>query len=94
MAVRAVFVGFVRVPLILEPLPAAPPVMPPVTEGMGQLYVVPTGTMPFVPFTGVEVKAVPLQTVEVIFVTDGVGFTVTVTVKMAPTQLLDVGVTV
>ncbi len=79
VAVWAVFVELVRVPVIPEPLPADPPVMPPVTEGIDQLYVVPTGTMPLVPFTGVEVKEIPLQTVEVILVIVGVGFTVTVT---------------
>ncbi len=79
--------------MILEPLPAAPPVMLPVTEGMGQLYVVPIGTMPLVPFTGEEVKAVALQTVEVILVTDGVGFTVTVSVNIVPLQEPEIGVT-
>jgi hypothetical protein len=33
VAVCAVFVGFVKVPVILAPDPAAPPVTPPVTTG-------------------------------------------------------------
>ena len=44
--------------------------------------------------TGVIAKPAPLQTVEVIGVTDGFGFTVTVTVKSDPVQLPDIGVTV
>ncbi len=92
MAVWAVFVGLVRVPVTLEPLPATPPVMPPVTEGIGQLYVVPTGTMPLVPFTGVELKKVPLQTVVVMLLIAGVGFTVTARVNIAPLQEPEVGV--
>ena len=49
--------------------------------------------MPLVVFTGDTVKPVALQTVAVIFVIAGRGLTVTVTVKAAPTQLPDVGVT-
>jgi hypothetical protein len=74
--------------------PAAPPVMPPVTAGAAQLYVVPAGTMPSVPFAGVAVNATPLQVVAVILVIAGLGLTVTVTVKFAPVQLPDKGVTV
>jgi hypothetical protein len=50
------------------------------------VYVVLAGTTS-VPFTGVIVNAVPLHIVLVLFATTGVGFTVTVTVKLAPTQL-------
>ena len=87
-------------------MPAAPPVMPPVTDGADQEYVVPVGTIPFVPLTGVAVKATPLQVIAVIglmvaagftvtgTVIAGTGFTVTVTVKCAPWQLPEVGVTV
>ena len=96
VAVWAVLVGFVRVPLMLvgEPLLAAPPVKPPVTTGAGQLYVVPTSTIPFTPFTGVAEKPFPLHIVDVIAVMAEVGLTVTVTVKLLPVQLPDVGVTV
>lgn len=80
--------------MMLGPLPLAPPVNPPVTEGIGQLYVVAIGTIPFVMFTGIDVKPVPLQIVSVILETAGVGFTVTVTVKVSPKQKPDVGVTV
>ena len=74
-------------PLMLDaPLPVAPPVRPPVTTGTDQLYVVPDGTIPLVTVTGVAVKPVPPHMVVVIAVMAGVGFTVTVTVKVEPTQ--------
>jgi hypothetical protein len=44
--------------------------------------------------TGITVKATPLHIVDVIAVTAGLGFTVTITVKSVPMQLPDVGVTV
>ena len=95
VAVCAVFVGFVNVPVILvAAVPEAPPVNPPVTVGADQLYVVLAGTTPFVVFTGVELKATPLQTVFVIAVMAGFGFTVTVNVNDVPAQLPEVGVTV
>ena len=54
--------------------------------------------MPLVTLTGDTVKPVALHTVAVILAIDGVGFTVTVTVNVDPTQLPnatdDVGVTV
>jgi hypothetical protein len=79
-------------------LPAAPPVTPPVTTGAAQLYVVPAGTTPLVPSTGVTLKPDSLHAVAVIGVIVGLGLTVTVTVKSAPTQLPsttdEVGVTV
>jgi hypothetical protein len=50
--------------------------------------------IPLVPFTGVIVKLLPLQIIAVMLLTDGVGFTVTVTVKLAPVQIPDAGVTV
>ena len=68
--------------------------MAPVTPGLLQLYKVPFGITPFKPSTGVTVNDTPLQDIAVIAVTAGVGFTLTVTVKAAPTpQLRDVGVT-
>ena len=88
-------VEFVNVPLMLVAfVPDAPPVMPPVTVGDNQLYVVPEGTTPSVPFTGVEVKDMPVHTVLVSAVIEGVGLTVTVTVNEDPTHVPDVGVTV
>ena len=73
-----------KVPVIVDTLlPIAPPVKPPVTLGIAQLYFVPAGTMPFVPFTGVTLKNTPLQVVAVILVIDDVGFTVTVNVNVA-----------
>ena len=59
----------VNVPEILDAAePVAPPVIPPVTVGADQLYVVPVGTTPFVTLTGVDVNATPLHTVFVIAV--------------------------
>src|SRR5258706_4714319 len=95
VAVCTVPVGLFKVPLMFDALlPAAPPVIPPVTVGADQLYVVPAGTIPFVTFAGVTVNPIPLHTVEVIAFITGVGFTVTVTVNVEPAQVPDVGVTV
>ena len=62
---------------------------------------VPKGTISFValppPFTGVIVKAIPEQIVAVVLAMVGLGFTVTIMVKVFPTQFPvapDVGVTV
>ena len=75
-------------------VPGAPPVIPPVTTGAAQLYVVPAGTMPLIPFAGVEVKVASLQITFVIGVIAGTGLTVTITVKVAPVHIPDNGVTV
>ena len=61
------------------PLPNVPPVIPPVTNGADQLYVVPVGTTPLVPSAGVTVNPIPLQIVVVIAVIAGIGFTRRVT---------------
>jgi len=71
-----------------------PPVIPPVTEGADQLYVVPAGTMPLVTSTGVMEKAVALHDDPVRLSITGHGFTVTVTVNKVPVQLPATGVTV
>jgi hypothetical protein len=63
--------------------PDEPPVIPPVTVGAGQLYVMPEGTIS-VPLAGITVKAVPLHVAAVLAAIDGVGLTVTVTVKAVP----------
>ena len=63
--------------------PEAPPVIPPVTVGADQLYVVPVGITLLPPLTGVILKPVPLQVEAVWVETDGVGFTVTLNVFMA-----------
>jgi hypothetical protein len=84
-----------KLPVIVDALlPDAPPVIPPVTVGTLQLYNVPAGTMPFVPFTGVTLKNTPLHVVFVIALITADGFTFTVTVNVDPTQVPDVGVTV
>ena len=79
--------------MFAAPLPAAVPVIP-ATVGAAQLKVVPVGTMPSVPFTGLIVKVAALQMVAVWPLTSGTGSTVTVTVNVLPVQLPDNGVTV
>jgi hypothetical protein len=59
-------------------MPVVPPVIPPVTTGADQLYVVPVGTNPFVTFVGVEVNDDPLQAEFVMGVIAGPGITVIV----------------
>jgi hypothetical protein len=56
--------------------------------------VVPEGTTPFAILTGVSENPTSLHTMEVIVVTDGFGLTVTSTLKSAPVQLPEEGVTV
>ena len=81
--------------ILIEFVPVPPPVIPPVTVGVDQLYNVPTGTMPFTPLVGVTVNMTPLQVIAVIAVMLTEGFTETVTVNVMPTpQLTVVGVTV
>ena len=85
----------IKVPLIVEALdPVPPPVILPVIPGVDQLYVVPDGTMPLVISKGVMVKDTPLQVAIAIGFTDATGLMVAVTVKLAPVQDPDVGVTV
>jgi hypothetical protein len=64
----------------------APPVTVPVNVGILQLYKLLFGTMPFVSLVGVTTNGTPLHVTVVIAVTSGVGFNVTVKVKLAPTQ--------
>ena len=47
---------------------------------------VPAGTIPFVIFAGVDVKPIPEQLMLVMALITGVGLTVTVRVKLAPVQ--------
>ena len=80
--------GLFNVPLILAWLvPAAPPVIPPVTEGTPQLYVVPAGIIVVGgALTGVTVKVISLHTDAVCAGSNGFGLTVTVTVNGEPGQ--------
>ena len=88
-------VGLNRLPVITDTAVAlAPPVRPPVTPGVDQLYKVPDGTIPFVILVGVTLNATPLQLTVLIAVITAVGLIVTVTVKAAPVQLPDNGVIV
>jgi hypothetical protein len=84
----------VKLPVILAaPLPVPPPVILPVTLGALHAYVVPAGTIPFVPFTGVTLKNNPLHVVLVIALITADGFTFTVKENTDPVQLPDNGVT-
>ena len=75
---------------------ALPPVNAPkgLITGALQVYCVPVGTVPLVPLAGVTLKAAPLHVLTVISLTAGFGFTVTVTVKVLPVHVPEVGVTV
>src|SRR5664280_2293089 len=84
VAVCAVLVGLLSVPVTDAPLPATPPVRPPVTTGTPQVYVIAAGTTPLVTVTGVTEKAAPLHAVPVIAVIAGMGLTVTVLVIRVP----------
>jgi len=85
--------------MIVSLLPDTPPVIPPLTDGTVQEYVVPGGTIvpTGTPFCGDTLKVSPLQ-IEVIWGSmTGPGLIVTVTVKVGPAQFPDVpetGVTV
>ena len=70
-----------------------PPTTEAVNVGGSHVYKVDCGTMPFAPFTGDTVNGTPLHTTRDIALTSGVGFNVTITVKVAPTQAPDLGVT-
>ncbi len=95
VAVCAVFVGLVKLPLINDAFVALDkPVIPPVTVGTDQLYKVPAGTIPFVLLVGLTVNVTPLQLTVVIALITAVGLMVTVTVNVAPVQLPDNGVTI
>ena len=96
VALCAVLVGLVKVPKMFDPppVPDKPPVSPPVTIGTDQLYVVPAGTTPLVPLTGVVVNSIPLHVVADIELIVAFGLTVTVNWKVAPVQLPVNGVTV
>jgi hypothetical protein len=89
-----VLVGLIREPVTDPPLPATPPVMLPETTGADHVKIVPAGTIPLVPFTGVTVNVPELQIVAAISVIAGTGLTVTVTVKSGPVHDPDTGVTV
>ena len=83
-----------NVPVIVDPVPDAPPVNPPVTIGADQLYVVPAGTTPFTPLVGDAVNNTPLHVVAVIEVIVALGFKVSVNWNDDPVHPLDIGVTV
>ena len=95
MAVWAVVVVFVKVPVILAALvPGTPPVNPTGTLGANQVYFVPAGTVPLTGSTGVTVKEAPLQMDVVIAEITGCILVVTVTVLVFTHPLAEVPVTV
>ena len=89
-------VVFVKVPVIeLTPDDCDKPPVNPLPVGTAHVYVVPAGTMPFVPFTGLTVNNTPPHPVVLIGVITAVGLIVTVKVNVAFTpHKVDVGVTV
>jgi len=93
-----VCVSFVRLlnnpnTVVIFSVADAPPVTVPVNTGSFHVYLVNSGTIPLVGFVGVTVNGTPLHVTVVIALTSGVGFNVTITVKAAPVQLPDNGVT-
>jgi hypothetical protein len=90
-----VLLGLLSIPLMIVAfVPDAPPVIPPVTAGAGQLYVVPAGTTPLTISAGVTENPDALHTVVVRVFINGFGSTVTVTRNGTPVQFPDRGVTV
>jgi len=84
----------VRVPNIVAWLvPAAPPVIPPVTTGAAHVYLVPAGTIS-VPFTGDTEKATAVHVVAVLLAITGFVRTVTTRSNVVPLHVPVRGVTV
>jgi hypothetical protein len=81
-------------PDMLAPLPAVPPVIPPVTVGADHEYEVFRGTIPFIPSTGVTVKILSLQIELVILVIAGPVLTVTGRVVLLQPVVVEVKVNV
>ena len=96
MAVTTPIVVFVKVPVMeLTPTPCEAPPVKPLPVGAVHVYVVPAGTIPLVPFTGLTVNNTPPQLVVLIGVITAVGLIVTVNVNDAfVPHKVDVGVTV
>ena len=86
---------FVSVPTILvTPLTCEVPPVKPLPVGAAQVYVVPAGTMPLLPFTGLTVNGELLNTVDVIALITATGLTVMIALNVLPVQVPDVGVIV
>jgi hypothetical protein len=98
VAVAGALVMLVSVWLILTCGAACAPL--PVIDASGlrtgapQVYVVPPGTVPSVPFAGAAVNVPSLQMDVAMLLIVGFGLTVMVTVKVLPVQLPVIGVTV
>jgi hypothetical protein len=86
----------VNVPVIVAtPLDCDRPPVNPVPVGTVHVYVVPAGTIPFVPLVGLVLKAIPPQILVLIGVTLAVGLMVATNVNVVPTPQLTVfGVTI
>ena len=89
VAVCKVLEGFDKVPpIVASAFPAAPPVKPPVTVGVDQVYVVPVGiTSEFTPSASVKINASLLHAAVDFAVIIAFGLIVATTVKSAPVQL-------
>ncbi len=88
-------VELVSVPVIaFTPVDCDSPPLNPVPVGAVHTYVVPAGTMPSVPLTGVILNVTPLQTVADIGLIVASGLTVTVNVKAIPVHDPESGVTI
>ena len=84
VAVTTPIVVFVKVPVMeLTPTPCEAPPVNPLPVGALHVYVVPAGTIPFVPFTGLTVNNTPPHPVVLIGVITAVGLIVTVNVNVA-----------
>ena len=82
VAVTARFVVFNKLPnMSAAPVVCDNPPVKPEPVGTVHVYVVPAGTIPFVPLTGDTVNATPLHEVVVMAVMPATGFSVTTTVK-------------
>ena len=81
--------------MILVALVAVAPPEKPEPVGSAQANFVPPGTIPFIPSVGVTVKVNHAQIVVLIGLIAATGFTVTVSVKLAPLlQAVVLGVTI
>ena len=92
VAVWAVVLELIREPeMIVELVALSPLVKVPDTAGTAHLYRVPAGITPCIPFTGLIVKELPLQTTAVKLVIEADGLIFTVTENVLPMQLPEIG---
>jgi hypothetical protein len=96
VAVLAIFVVFVNVPvMLLTALDCDNPPVKPTPVGVVQVYKVPAGTIPLLPLVGLTVKPTPEHVVFVIADITAVGLIVTVIVNgVAAPQITVLGITI